>query len=193
MALPRILVFSGSVRSGSLNGKLAALAARRLREAGGEVREVSLKNYPLPIYDGDDEARDGVPANARALHGLFASHAGIFIASPEYNAGVAPIVKNTIDWVSRVKDGGGAAAAFARPVFGIGAASPGGFGGYRGLTALRHSLVLGLSALVLPEMVSVGAAQDAFDEAGELKNERSAGLLATLAKRLVEEASRRGA
>ncbi|HEU4409338.1 MAG TPA: NAD(P)H-dependent oxidoreductase [Polyangiaceae bacterium] len=189
----RILVFSGSARQGSLNQRLADLAARALGEAGGEVTRLSLRDYPLPIYDGDEEeAGGGPPENARRLHEIFRSHGGVFIASPEYNAGVTPLLKNTLDWVSRVRDHGGQAAAFGRPVFALGAASPGGFGGYRGLMVLRQTLTLGLSATVLPAMASVSAAHEAFDAAGDLKSERSAKSLRALAAQLVAEAGKVG-
>jgi NAD(P)H-dependent FMN reductase len=188
----RILVFSGSARKGSFNQRLADLAARAIGEAGGEVTRLSLRDYPLPIYDGDDEEAGGPPENARRLHEVFRSHGGVFIASPEYNAGVTPLLKNTIDWVSRVRDQGGQAAAFGRPVFAIGSASPGGLGGYRGLMVLRQTLTLGLSATVLPAMTSVSAAHEAFDEAGDLKSERSAKSLRALAAQLVAEAGKAG-
>jgi chromate reductase, NAD(P)H dehydrogenase (quinone) len=188
----RILVFSGSARKGSLNQRLADLAARAIGEAGGEVTRLSLRDYPLPIYDGDDEEAGGPPENARRLHEVFRSHDGVFIASPEYNAGVTPLLKNAIDWVSRVRDQGGQAAAFGRPVFAIGSASPGGLGGYRGLMVLRQTLTLGLSATVLPAMTSVSAAHEAFDEAGDLKSERAAKSLRALAAQLVAEAGKAG-
>ena len=186
----RILVFAGSVRAGSHNQRLADLAARFLDECGASVTRLSLRDHPLPIYDGDDEAAHGLPENACRLHELFRTHQGVFIASPEYNAGVTPLLKNAIDWVSRVRDKGGIAAAFGRPVFAIGAASPGGLGGYRGLLMLRQSLALGLGATVLPAMASVGNANEAFDHAGGLKNARAADSLKALTERLAREAER---
>lgn len=186
----RVLVFSGSVRKGSLNLKLAALAARTLRDAGAEVTELNLREHPLPLYDGDEEAEKGPPEQAKRLHEIFRTHQGIFIASPEYNAGLSPLLKNTIDWVSRISDHGGQGAAFGRPIFALGAASPGPLGGYRGLMSLRQSLELQLQARVLPAMVSVGTAHEAFDEAGGLKNERTAKMLTTLASQLVAAANK---
>lgn len=190
MASPRILVFSGSIRSGSFNVRLAKLAARALAEAGATVTAISLRDYPLPIYDGDTEAAAGPPEHAVALQALFSAHQGIFIAAPEYNAGVSPLLKNTIDWISRVRDNGGQAAAFGRPVFALGSASPGPLGGYRGLITLRQSLALGLQAVVLPPMVTIAAAAQAFTEDGALKDERPALALAALAARLVGAAEK---
>jgi len=188
MTAPRILVFSGSIRTGSFSVMLAALAGEALADAGAAVTALSLRDYPLSIYDGDRETADGVPELAQRLHGLFAGHGGIFIAAPEYNAGVTPLLKNTIDWISRVRDNGGQAAAFGRPVFALGAASPGALGGYRGLIALRQSLELGLQARVLPQMATVPGAMQAFTAEGRLKDERTAGILRTVAGKLVDAA-----
>src|SRR6185503_6286733 len=99
MPSPRILVFAGSTRSGSFNARLAALAAKELALIGADVTRISLEDYPLPIYDGDSETKSGAPANARSLKGMLASHQGVFIASPEYNASITPLLKNTIDWI----------------------------------------------------------------------------------------------
>lgn len=181
----RILVFSGSVRSGSLNGKLAAAAALELGTLGADVTLISLVDYPMPLYDGDMEAASGVPAAAVALAGQFVSHHGIFIAGPEYNAGITPLTKNTIDWVSRVK---APANAFKGRVFALGSASPGGYGGFRSQMATRQVLELGLGALVIPESVAVGAAHEAFDEGGRLVNERARAMLSATCRSLMEKA-----
>ncbi|MEM8704760.1 MAG: NAD(P)H-dependent oxidoreductase, partial [Pseudomonadota bacterium] len=106
MRNPRIIVCSGSLRGGSHNTKLAALVGKRLAILDADVTHLSLKDYPLPIYDGDQEADNGVPDNARRLHHLFAGHDGVFLSCPEYNAGVTPLLKNTLDWISRVKEPG---------------------------------------------------------------------------------------
>lgn len=191
MTAPRILVFAGSNRTGSFNRKLAALAALRIAEAGGDVTTISLADFPLPIYDGDEEARDGVPGNARALHRLFAAQAGIFIASPEYNSSFPPLLKNTLDWISRVRDDGGMAAAFGAPVFALGAASNSPRGGYRCLMQLRQMMEHGLGASVIPPMVAVHGAAAGFDEAGHLVDAGLSKQLDSVARRLIEEARRR--
>ncbi|MBX7247548.1 MAG: NAD(P)H-dependent oxidoreductase [Caulobacteraceae bacterium] len=189
MTPPRILLLAGSLRTGSFNRRLAEAAERCIAAAGGDVEHITLRDYPLPIYDADLEEEEGVPETGRRLHARFAEAQGVFIASPEYNAGTPPILKNAIDWVSRVRDQGGQDAAFVRPVFAIASASPGGLGGYRGLMALRQSLTLQLGATVIPQMVSVSRAHEAFEEDGSLKDERSAGFLRTLSARLVKLAS----
>src|SRR6187401_3799495 len=105
MANPRILVFAGSIRTGSFNARLAAIAAKEIALAGAEVTRISLADYPMPIYDGDLEAASGPPENAIKLKRMMMAHPGVFIASPEYNASVTPLLKNTLDWISRVRDG----------------------------------------------------------------------------------------
>ena len=187
---PKILLLAGSLRTGSYNRKLADLAEAALAEAGGEVDHITLKDYPLPIYDGDLEAESGVPENGLALHAKFRTAQGIMIVSPEYNAGTPPILKNAIDWISRARDHGGMAAAFERPVFALASASPGRFGGYRGLIALRQSLVLQLMATVIPQMTSITFAAEAFAEDGLLKDPKAAGTLRKQAGRLIEAAKR---
>ena len=170
MAKPRILVFAGSIRTGAFSGKLAALAAKELTLADNEVSLISLADYTMPLYDADLEAREGVPANAKKLRGMMLAHRGMFIVTPEYNASLPPLLKNTIDWISRAKEP--AADPFKECVFALGSTSNSWRGGYRAIMALRQSLELGLDALVVPEMVSVPGARTAFDEAGDLKEER---------------------
>src|SRR3954466_15291467 len=92
--LPKVLVFAGSIRTGSHNARLAALATKELLLAGADVTRISLADYPMPIYDGDIEAQSGAPGNAHKLKQLMAAHQGVFIASPEYNASITPLLKN---------------------------------------------------------------------------------------------------
>src|SRR5436305_13593435 len=121
MSVPKILVFAGSIRTGSFNARLAALAAKELALAGAEVSRISLEDYSLPIYDGDEEAKSGVPANAKSLKAMMAAHQGVYIASPEYNASVTPLLKNTIDWISRVRERGEPPlAVFKQRIFALG-------------------------------------------------------------------------
>ncbi|WP_306142582.1 NADPH-dependent FMN reductase [Roseibium sp. MMSF_3412] len=182
MRNPRIIVCSGSVRGGSHNTKLAALVAKRLSILDADVTHLSLKEYPLPIYDGDHEADNGVPENAKRLHRLFVGHDGVFLACPEYNAGITPLLKNTLDWISRVKEPG---EPYRNKVFALGAASPGGFGGLRGLIGMRTILEVGLGAFVLPQMVSVPKASVAFDDKDELTEDRVSGQLDKLIEALL--------
>jgi len=189
MPVPKILVFAGSVRTGSFNARLAALAAKELALAGCDVTRISLEDYPLPLYDADDESKNGVPVNAASLKTMMAAHQGVFIASPEYNASVTPLLKNTIDWVSRVRERGEAPlAVFKNRVFALGGASDSPYGALRSLMTLRQILELGCGALVLPEQVTVFHASEAFDEMDNLKDERPAAALKRLAQRLTQAA-----
>jgi chromate reductase len=189
MRRPKILVFAGSIRTGSFNGRLAALAAKELALLAADVTRISLADYPLPLYDGDAEAADGTPENAKRLKRQFAAHHGIFIASPEYNASITPLLKNTLDWVSMVREAGEQPrAAFRDRVFALGAASNGTYGGYRSLIALRHVLELGCGALVLPDQVAIRNAATAFDEAENLRDAGDGDRLRSMLARLVDVA-----
>jgi chromate reductase, NAD(P)H dehydrogenase (quinone) len=192
MAPARILVFGGSIRTGSFSAQLAGLAAKELALLDAEVSLISLADYPLPIYDGDLEAKKGVPDNAKKLRATMNEHGGIYIATPEYNSSIPPLLKNTIDWVSR--SGAGGEDPFRRCTFALGSTSNGRFGGYRALMALRSVLELGLQALVLPNQVALSHVGDAFDEAGNLKDPVVAKLLRTSLTRLIAhcEADYRG-
>jgi len=189
MSPPKILVFAGSIRTGSFNARLAALAAKELALAGADVTRISLEDYPLPIYDGDDEAKSGVPANARKLREMMAAHRGVFIASPEYNASVTPLLKNTIDWISRARERGEPPlAVFKGRAFAVGGASDSPYGALRSLMALRQVLELGCGALVLPEQITVFHASEAFDDMDNLKDECAAASLKRVVVRLTEAA-----
>jgi len=189
MSPPKILVFAGSIRTGSYNARLAALAAKHLVMADAEVTHISLQDYPMPLFDGDLETKSGPPENAKKLKRLMMLHGGVFIATSEYNASITPLLKNTIDWISRVREGTEPAlAAYKNRMFALGAASPGTLGGYRSLMALRQVLELGCGATVLPEQVAVRDAVNAFDEDDNLRDPRIADALATVLRRLVDAA-----
>jgi chromate reductase, NAD(P)H dehydrogenase (quinone) len=189
MRSPKILVFAGSIRTASFNARLAALAAKELALLNVDVTRISLLDYPLPLYNGDLEAEQGPPANAVKLKRLFGVHHGVFIASPEYNASITPLLKNTLDWVSRVREAQEPPlSAYRQRVFAIGAASNGTLGGYRSLMALRQVLELGCGALVLPEQIALNEATTAFDEMENLREERHAQRLRSVLGRLVESA-----
>lgn len=187
MSAPKILVLPGSTRSGSYNVKLAALAAKELTLLDADVTCISLADYPLPIYEADLESRAGPPENAVKLKQMIAAHQGVFIASPEYSASITPLLKNALDWVSRVRERGDPAyAAFKNRVFAIASASPTATGGLRSLMALRQILELGCGALVIPEQVAVQQAETAFDEMDDIIDGRTANLFRAQLARLVE-------
>jgi chromate reductase len=187
MPNPKILVFPGSTRTGSHNVRLAALAAKELTLMDVDVTGISLADYPLPLYEGDLEANAGAPANAIKLKQMIMAHNGVFIASPEYSASVTPVLKNAIDWVSRVRERGDPAyAAFKGRVFAISSASPGRSGGLRSLMALRQILELGCGALVVPEQVAIPQADNAFDEMDNIVDAGTANLFRAQLTRLVD-------
>jgi chromate reductase, NAD(P)H dehydrogenase (quinone) len=187
MASPKILVFSGSGRAGSVNTKLATLVSSGLKAAGAVVTQISLADYPLPFADATGFGNP--PPHAIALRDLLDSHDGVFIASPEYNGGYTALLKNALDWMSIAKPGT-PASTMAGKVVAVGGASPGHMGGYRGITQLRTSLELGFGALVIPEMVAVGMADTAFAEDGSLNDARTAGFLNAMTARLIKECSK---
>ncbi len=190
MPAPKILIIPGSLRTGSHNVRLAALAAKELTLAEGDVTRISLEDYPLPLFDADLAASSGMPASAPRLKHMIMAHRGVFITSPEYSASVTPLLKNAIDWVSRVREGSEPTyAAFKNRVFALGSATASSSGGVRSMMALRQILELGCGALVIPEQVSVPRAEQVFDDMDNLKDETAAAAMKAMAQRLVELAS----
>jgi NAD(P)H-dependent FMN reductase len=185
----RILVFAGSARSGSLNKKLARAAAASVQAAGAEATLIDLADYPMPLYDGDLEAREGIPAAARKLKDLFIAHQGLFIASPENNASVSALLKNTLDWISRQDGSESGLIPYRGKVAAIAGASPGAFGGLRGLTHLR-AILQTLNVLVLSEQVALARAHEAFNQDGGLKDAKQQAALAALAGKLTDMCAR---
>jgi NAD(P)H-dependent FMN reductase len=179
----RLLFFAGSTREASFNRKLAALAHHIAEANGIEAVLVDLKDYPMPIYNGDLEAKDGPPERARAFKALLGEHEGVFIASPEYNASVTPLLKNTLDWVTRVRaKGESGLEVFKSRVFAISGASPGYYGAMRSLLNLRQILEVGMGATVIPQQIALSRAGDAFEADGSLKDNAQQ----TLCKSVVE-------
>jgi chromate reductase, NAD(P)H dehydrogenase (quinone) len=188
MPVPKILVIPGSLRSASYNVRLAALATKELTLAEAEVTRISLADYPLPIYDAD-QAKSDLPRNAVKLKQMLATHSGVFFASPEYNASITPLLKNTIDWISVVREPGEAQlAVFQNRAFALGGASPGRSGAMQSLIALRQVLAVGCRALVIPEQVTIPNAGEAFDDMDQLQDSRAASQLKTVIRKLIDYA-----
>lgn len=167
MTTPRILAFGGSLRANSFNQKLAALAADGAGVAGAEVTLVSLREFRMPLFDGDFEDEEGMPESARDFKKLVSNHDGLIIACPEYNGSITGVLKNAIDWTSRKEsDGELSLSAFRGKSAVILSASPGGFGGMRGLVHLR-AILNNIGVNVLPTQVVVPRAHELFD-AGSL-------------------------
>ena len=186
MSALKILVIPGSLRSGSLNAKLAAAAAHELAQSGAEVTRISLSDFPLPIYDGDLQAKSGVPKNAVNLKRMFGAHHGVLIVTPEYNSSVPALVKNTIDWVSRVQDAGESRGeVFRERAFAIASASGGRLGGARALMALRMILTA-CQAHVIPNQLSLPFANEAYDDMDRLKQPADVEAQKALVRQLIE-------
>ena len=187
MSKPRILAFGGSLRRDSFNQKLAAIAAAGAREAGAEVTLITLRDFPMPLFDQDLEAEIGKPAEAKRLKELFLCHQGLIIASPEYNSGYSAALKNAIDWVSRGDSPDEPPiSALAGKSAVIMATSPGGLGGLRGLIPLR--MLLGnLGITVLPDQIAIPSAFDAFGPDGHLVDPKQEAKVKTLGASLAEQ------
>ena len=190
MSALKILVIPGSLRTGSLNARLAAVAAHELAQAGAEVTRISLIDFPLPIYDGDLQAKSGVPKHAVNLKRMMSVHHGVLIVTPEYNSSVPALVKNTIDWVSRVQDAHETRGqVFRERVFAIASASGGRLGGARALAALRL-ILSACHASVIPNQFALSFADEAYDEMDQLKNSTDADALKALVRQLIDISQR---
>ncbi|WP_024511797.1 NAD(P)H-dependent oxidoreductase [Bradyrhizobium sp. ARR65] len=190
MAALKILVIPASLRTGSHNAKLAAQAAYEFAQAGVDVTRLSLADYPLPIYDGDLQAKSGVPKNAVNLKRMVAAHHGILLVTPEYNSSVPPLLKNTIDWVSRVQDPHEARGqVFRMRPFAVAAASEGRLGGTRALAALRL-ILSALQATVIPNQLALSFADQAYDDMDRLKNPADIEGLKALVRQLIDVSQR---
>lgn len=186
----RILAFAGSVRRDSYNRRLVNIAAQGARMAGAEVEILELKDYPMPLMDEDYESENGLPENAVRFKEKLLESNGLIIAAPEYNGSITPLLKNALDWASRsASKDEKPLSVFKNKKAVLMSASPGSFGGMRGLVPLR--MLLGnLGIAVIPEYICIPAAYNAFQEDNSLKdpklNRNVMNLGATLASKLGE-------
>jgi NAD(P)H-dependent FMN reductase len=171
MSIPKILAFAGSSRRDSFNKKLVKIAADGARLAGAEVTYLDFKDLPMPLFDEDLEAEAGIPENVKTFKALMKAHQGLLIACPEYNSSITPLLKNAIDWATRPEPGEPGLICFRDKVAVIMSASPGAFGGLRGLVHVR-AILGNIGVLVLPNQKGIAKAQEAFDENGQLKDEQ---------------------
>ncbi len=169
-AQPRILAFAGSTRADSLNKKLVQIAVGGARAAGAEVTLADLRDYPMPLYDGDLEEAAGPPKGAVAFKQLMLEHDGLLIASPEYNSSISAVLKNAIDWISRPVPEEPRLVAFQGKTAALMSAAAGMVGGLQGLVHVR-SILGNIGVLVIPAQVTISQAMSAFDAAGSLKND----------------------
>ncbi|MEV6227922.1 NAD(P)H-dependent oxidoreductase [Saccharopolyspora shandongensis] len=158
----QVLVFGAALRAGSLNARLASLTARLIAQAGAEVDIGRMHDFDMPLYDGDVEAAEGPPHGALALRDRIQRCDAFVISSPEYNGSVPGVLKNAIDWVSRITP-----QPFKTKHALLVSASPSLVGGNRGLWALRVPLEH-LGTRVYPDMFSLARAYEAFTEDGQL-------------------------
>jgi chromate reductase, NAD(P)H dehydrogenase (quinone) len=170
MGAVKILAFAGSTRTDSYNKKLVKIAAEGARSTGAEVTLIDLRDFPMPLYDGDLEAEHGLPEHAKRLKQLMIAHHGLLISAPEYNSSITGVLKNTIDWASRTEnDDEPPLVCFRGKTVGLLSASPGPFGGMRGLVHVR-AILGNIGAHLLPDQVSISKAHEAFDGNGALKD-----------------------
>jgi NAD(P)H-dependent FMN reductase len=184
----KILAFAGSLRKGSYNKQLVRVAAGFARDAGAEVTELDLADYPMPIFDEDLETREGIHPTAMKLKKLFREHDAFLISSPEYNSSLSAALKNLIDWLSRPVDGEPPLACFKGKTAALFAASPGALGGLRGLVHLR-AILGNIGVLLLADQLAVGKADAAFAPDGSLANPKQAAMVKGIVDELVRVAS----
>ncbi len=181
----KILFLAGSARNASINKHLARAAYEIAIAKGADATFVDLRDYPMPLYDGDLEDESGVPESAQQLKEVFAAHKGLFIASPEYNSSFSPLLKNCIDWMSRPhKDNEPPYYAYNDKVCALTATSSGAIGGLRGLVPLR--MLLGnIKVTVLPDQLAVPFYDKVFDGKGQLVDEGTRNSLSALIDELI--------
>jgi NAD(P)H-dependent FMN reductase len=190
---PRVLLVAGSARAGALSVSLREAARREVEAAGAASVVLDLRDLALPLYDGDLEAREGVPEGARRLRDAVAAADALLFVTPEYNRFPTPLTLNAFDWLSRLPAEGdapsGLAATAGKPVALL-SSSPGAVGGMRALDLMRQYLGGTFQMLVLPQQFALGRAHEAFDPAGVLKDERARATVADIAHRLVALAAK---
>jgi chromate reductase, NAD(P)H dehydrogenase (quinone) len=184
--MPKIVAFAGSTRRDSFNKRLIAIAAEGARQAGAQVSLLDLSDFPMPLFDQDDEDRSGKPERALAFKKHLMDHDGFLIAAPEYNSSITGVLKNAIDWASRADDDDppGGLVAFRGKVVTLMSASPGALGGLRGLVHVR-AILGNLGCIVLPDQVAVPKANDAMAD-GKLVDEKQHASVMRLGQTLAE-------
>jgi NAD(P)H-dependent FMN reductase len=182
----KLLAFAGSARTDSYNKKLVLIATAGAREAGAEVTVIDLKDFPMPLFNEDLESADGLPENAKKIKQLMQDHHGFLIAAPEYNGCITPLLKNTIDWASRAESKDEPPLSCYRgKTAALVSASPGGFGGMRGLVVVR-ALLGNIGVTLVPDQVCISAAYQAFDEQGNLVDAKKQEAVKAMGRALAE-------
>lgn len=163
---PKILAFAGSLRERAYSKRIVKTAMKGAENAGAEVTFIDLRDYPMPIYDGDDHEKNGFSESALAFQRILNEHNGFLIASPEYNGSLSGALKNAIDWASRASGEFKMGEVFRGKVAAIMTESPGAFGGIRCLGHLRGILSI-LQVNVLPSEIAVSKVHEMFEGDGE--------------------------
>jgi len=186
----KVLVFAGSLRANSYNKKLATIASAAAEKCGADVTYIDLKEYQMPIYDEDIETSEGLPENAHKLKKLMKESDAFIISSPEYNSSITGVLKNSIDWASRKASKDELSLeCFKGKVALIMSASPGGFGGLRGLVHLR-AILGNIGVFVLPEQKAIAQAFNAFSDDGSLKEKKDQEAIDSMVQNFVTVASK---
>lgn len=185
----RILVIAGSTRTGAYSKKLAHAAVRSVEQAGGIATFVDLRDYPMPLYDGDLEAAAGLPEQAIRLRELMKQHDALLVATPEYNSSIPAVLKNALDWLSRPHAAEPNVSPYRNKVAGLLSSSPGALGGLRGLVHLRQ-ILQNVGCTVITEQFALGNAGSAFAADGGLAEARQAEGVATVVRRLIDVTTR---
>jgi NAD(P)H-dependent FMN reductase len=192
MATLKLLAISGSARNGSLNGRLLSAAALSAQARGAQVETIDLRSLALPLYDGDLEKSAGVPEGARRLRDALLAADGVLLATPEYNGFLTPLLVNSFDWLSRLQAEGTAPAGLAvtagKPL-GLLSASPGLLGGLRSLNFTRQYLSMAFAMMPVPQQFALAKANEAFDEAGMLKDAKQQAAVDAVVSSLIRVAT----
>ena len=188
----RVLVIPGATRTESFSKKLGRAAANIVKEAGASPTFVDLRDHPMPLYDGDLEAAEGLPAEAVRLRELLKQHEAVLFATAEYNASLPAVLKNTIDWLSRPYAAEPGVSVWKGKVAGLVSSSPGALGGMRALVHLRQVL-MNLGLLIVTEQFALGNAAAAFGPDGGLLDSKAKASVLTVVRSVVHVAERLGA
>ena len=185
----RVLVVAGSTRTDAFSKKLARAAVRSVEQAGAQATLVDLRDYPMPLYDGDLETTGGLPEHAVRLRELLKAHDALLVASPEYNSSIPAVLKNALDWLSRPHAPEPGVSPYRGKVTALLSSSPGALGGLRGLVHLRQ-ILQNVGCTVITEQFALGNAGAAFAADGALADAAQAKGVAGVVRRLIDITTR---
>jgi NAD(P)H-dependent FMN reductase len=185
MAQIKVLAFAGSLRRGSLNKMLVKQAIKGAEAAGAQVTYIDLRDFDIPVYDGDLEDKIVQPEGGFRLKKLFDEHDGFLLSTPEYNSSIPGALKNVIDWLSRQVEGERVYQQFDGKVCALMSASPGAFGAVRSATTTR-AILSHIQTIVIPPTINLPRADQAFNDDGTLKDPKMQHRVEKLGRQLVE-------